>query len=96
MRMESKNEDVVSRRGEKVRLKTKNLLLPCQIQGTSKITFPGSVNKTLNNCVFLPAVGKQTQLFHTILTEPGKVILEVPCSPQTPYVQDWTRRLFPG
>ena len=32
-----------------------------------------------NNCVFLPAVGKQTQLFHITFTEPGKVILEVPC-----------------
>ena len=33
----SKNEDVVSRQREKVRLKTKNLLLSCQMQGTSKI-----------------------------------------------------------
>ena len=33
----------------------------------------------LSSCVFLPAVGKQTQLFHIIFIEPGKVILEVPC-----------------
>ena len=49
-------------------------------QGTSIITFPGPVNIMLNNCVFLPVVGKQTQLFHIIFTEPGKVSLEVPCN----------------
>ena len=50
------------------------------VQGTSKITFLGSVNLMWNNCVFLPAVGKQTQFFHIIITEPGKVILEVSCT----------------
>ena len=32
-----------------------------------------------NNYVFLPAVGKQTQLCHILFTEPGKGIIEVPC-----------------
>ena len=36
------------------------------------------MNMMWNNCVFLPAVGKQTQFLHIIFTEPGKVILEVP------------------
>ena len=42
------------------------------VQGTSKIPFPGYVNMMRNNYVFLPALGKQTQLFHTLFTEPGK------------------------
>ena len=52
----------------------------CSLQRTSEITFPGSVNMMLNNCVFLPKLGKQIQSFHVILTELVKVILEVPCS----------------
>ena len=33
------------------------------VQGASKKTFPGSVKMMQNYCIFLPAVGKQTQVF---------------------------------
>ena len=52
---------------------------PYELQGTSKIAFPASVNIMRNNCVFLPAVGTQRQLFHIIFTEPREGFLEDPC-----------------
>ena len=33
-----------------------------------------------NNCICLSTACRITQLFHFIFTEPGKVILEVPCT----------------
>ena len=47
-------------------------LVECPLQGTSKITFPGSVDMMWNNCVCLPTAGRKTQLFYIIFTEPGK------------------------
>ena len=51
------------------------------VQGISKRLFPG---------VFLPAEGKQNATFSTDFTQPGKRLLEIPCTPST------TLSLFPS
>ena len=40
------------------------------IQRGATVGAPGSVNMRRKNCVFLPAAGRITQLFHLIFTEP--------------------------
>ena len=41
------------------------------------------------HCVFLPAVGEQTQLFHITFTEPGKGSLEVPCTLRYEFIHNY-------
>ena len=50
------------------------------IQGTSKRLFPGCENMWWKNCVCLPEVGKQNATFSPDFTQPGKSLLEVPCT----------------
>ena len=50
------------------------------LQGTSERLFPGCENMWWKNCVCLPEVGKQNATFSPDFTQPGKSLLEVPCS----------------
>ena len=50
------------------------------IQGSANPQTPGSENKRIKSCVFLPAAGRRTQLFQLIFTEPGVCIFADPCS----------------
>ena len=49
------------------------------VQGWAKVCFPGSVDMRTKLCVLLLAVGRKTQNFHLIFTEPGKRTFAHPC-----------------
>ena len=50
------------------------------IQGTSKRLFPGCENMRWKHCGFLPAEGKQNATLSPEFTQPGKSLLEIPCT----------------
>ena len=50
------------------------------LQGTSIRLFPGCENMWWKNCVCLPEVGKQNGAFSFDFTQPGKSLLEAPCT----------------
>ena len=54
------------------------------LQGLANPRGPGSENIRIKGCVFLPAAGRRTQLFHIIFTEPGPCGLAYayPCTPK--------------
>ena len=51
--------------------------------GISKRVFPGCENIWYNTSVFLPAEGKQNATFSPNFTQPGKSLLEIPCTTWT-------------
>ena len=50
------------------------------IQGTSKRLFPGCVKLGEKVAFCLPTAGRRTQFFHPAFSQPGKSLLEVPCT----------------
>ena len=50
------------------------------VQGWTLWCALGSVNMRRENCAFLPAAGRRTQLFHVIFTEPGAHHKVHPCT----------------
>ena len=49
-------------------------------QGISQWLIPGCENVGWKNSVFLPAEGKQTATFSPDYTQPGKSLLDIPCT----------------
>ena len=50
------------------------------VQGVSKRALPRLWGYVVENCVFLPAEGKQKTTFPPDFTQPGKGLLEIPCT----------------
>ena len=50
------------------------------LQGMSERLFPIWENMWWKNCVFLPAEGKQNATFLSDFAQPGKSLLEIPCT----------------
>ena len=55
-------------------------LLALPVQGTSKRLFPGFVKLGEKVAFCLPTAGRRTQFFHPTFSQPGKSLLEVPCT----------------
>ena len=51
-----------------------------RLQAISKRLFPGCVKSGQKVAFCLPSAGRKTQLFHHIFFQPGKSLLEIPCT----------------
>ena len=49
------------------------------LQGISKRLFPGCVKSGEKVAFCLPSAVRKTQIFHHIISQPGKSLLEIPC-----------------